>query len=190
MEWAVMQSLNLVVGWAVLHDALASKHYEGDSMSDDEMRNVLRVDEHTLTAGQPTEEQLRAVAAEGVEVVINLATISPRYSLPDEAGLVRSLGLEYVHLPVDWDNPLPADFEAFSSTIDASAGRHVFIHCAANFRVTAFYGLYAMRRLGWTEAQADALRAQIWQHHQYPIWERFVSDMKARIATEATAGQG
>ena len=159
-------------------------------MRDDDIRGVVRVDDHTLTAGQPTEEQLRAVAAEGVEVVINLATISPRYSLPDEAGLVKALGLEYVHLPVEWDNPLPEDFEAFSRTMDDAAGRHVFIHCAANFRVTAFYGLYAMRRLGWTEAQADALRARIWQHHQYPIWEKFMSDMKARIAAEGPAVQG
>ncbi len=78
-------------------------------MSTDDIRNVLRVDDHTLTGGQPSEDQLRAAAAEGLEVVVNLATLDPRYALPDEAGLARTLGLAYHHLPVAWDSPTPAD---------------------------------------------------------------------------------
>lgn len=151
-------------------------------MSTHDIHNVVRVDEMTLTGGQPTEDQLRAVAAEGGQAVINLATFDPRYSLPDEAGLVQALGLHYHHLPVVWDNPQPADFEAFAEAMSALTGQHVFIHCAANFRVTAFYGLYAMRSLGWTEAQADALRARVWGKSAYPVWEAFIKDMKARIA--------
>ena len=56
------------------------------------------------------------------------------------------------------------------------------IHCAANFRVTAFYSLYALRHLGWSESQADAFRASVWQGSDYPIWETFITEMKARIA--------
>ena len=151
-------------------------------MRTDTLPNAVRVDEKTLTGGQPSEDQLRAAAAEGVEVVINLTTPSPRYSLPDEAALVRSLGLEYVYLPVAWDNPQPADFDAFAAAMDQHRGRHVLIHCAANFRVTAFYGLYAMRSRGWTEAQADALRAGVWGAHYDPVWEAFVLAMKQRLA--------
>jgi hypothetical protein len=44
----------------------------------------------------------------------------------------------------------------------------------ANFRVTAFYGLYAQRHLGWSEAQAEALRAPIWNGSDYPVWEAFI----------------
>jgi hypothetical protein len=46
-------------------------------MSIDEIRNVVRVDEKTLTGGQPTEDQLRVAAAEGVQAVVNLATLDP-----------------------------------------------------------------------------------------------------------------
>ena len=52
------------------------------------------------------------------------------------------------------------------------------IHCAANFRVTAFYSLYAEKHLGWSEAQADALRSKIWQGSDYPVWEAFSSTIK------------
>jgi uncharacterized protein (TIGR01244 family) len=150
--------------------------------------NFRRIDGRVITGGQPTEDQLRAAAAEGIQVVINLATLDPRYSLPDEAGLARELGLEYHHLPVEWEGPLPGDFAAFVSLMQASGDRPVLIHCAANYRVTAFYGLYAMQHLGWSEAQADALRAPIWGTKPYPAWEAFIRDMKAQIASARPAG--
>jgi protein tyrosine phosphatase (PTP) superfamily phosphohydrolase (DUF442 family) len=155
-------------------------------MSTIEIRNVVRVDEKTVTGGQPTGDQLREAASEGVQAVINLATLEARTAALDEAGLVQSLGLQYHHIPVVWDNPQPADFDAFTRTMHSLSGQHVLIHCAANFRVTAFYGLYAMQSLGWTEAQADALRARVWQHHQYPVWEAFILDMKARLAASGS----
>jgi protein tyrosine phosphatase (PTP) superfamily phosphohydrolase (DUF442 family) len=150
-------------------------------MSTDEIRNFVRVDEKILTGGQPTADQLRDAAAEGVQAVINLATLDPRTVLLDEANLVPSLGMDYHHIPVVWDDPQPADFEQFARTMDALSGKRILIHCAANFRVTAFYGLYAMRALGWSEEQADALRARVWQHHTYPIWEAFIKAMKTKL---------
>jgi uncharacterized protein (TIGR01244 family) len=150
-------------------------------MSTQEIYNYRKVDDQLITGGQPTEEQLKSAADEGVKTVINLATINPRYSLEDEAGLVRSLGMTYCHIPVDWENPQDSDFEAFEATLQQLAAGKTLIHCAANFRVTAFYSLYAMQHLGWSEAQADEFRASIWQGSSYPVWERFIDHMKAKI---------
>lgn len=150
-------------------------------MSSQDIYNYRKVDERFITGGQPTEEQLRSVAAEGVTTVINLATINPRYSLPDEAGLVQSLGMTYHHIPVEWENPKPSDFAAFESVMNQLGEGKTLIHCAANFRVTAFYALYALKNLGWTEEQADTFRASVWQGSNYPIWENFFSDMKTQI---------
>src|SRR4029434_7018000 len=61
-------------------------------------RNFRQVDERLLTAGQPDEGQLADAARQGVQIVINLALHDdPRYSLADEAGCVRGLGMEYAH---------------------------------------------------------------------------------------------
>ena len=144
--------------------------------------NYRRVDDQTATAGQPTEEQLKGAANEGFRTVINLATLDDRGALADEAGLVRSLGMAYHHIPVVWSNPTEEDFTAFEEAMGQAAGSKALIHCAANFRVTAFYSLYALKHLGWSEAQADAFRASIWQGSDHPIWERFVRRMKASIA--------
>jgi hypothetical protein len=64
------------------------------------------------------------------------------------------------------------------------SGDKQLIHCAANFRVTAFYALYAMKHLGWTEAQAEEFRASIWKGSDYPIWEKFIDAMKAKIQNQ------
>lgn len=147
----------------------------------EDIYNYRRVNEHLITGGQPSEDQLRAAAAEGVTTVINLAILDSRYALPDEAGLVRALGMAYHHIPVEWERPTAADFAAFEQVMDAVGQAKTLLHCAANFRVTAFYSLYAVKRLGWTEAEAEALRASIWHGSDYPVWEAFIQQIKRSI---------
>lgn len=143
--------------------------------------NYRFVNDQLITGGQPTAEQIHAAAAEGFKVVINLATFNPQSSLPDEAGLVRSLGMVYHHIPVVWDAPQESDFQAFEKIFTQVSGEKTLLHCAANFRVTAFYSLYAMKYLGWSAAQAEEFRASIWKGSNYPIWEQFIREMQARI---------
>jgi protein tyrosine phosphatase (PTP) superfamily phosphohydrolase (DUF442 family) len=151
-------------------------------MSVEEIYQYRKVNDQLITGGQPSEEDLRAVAEQGFRAVINLAPISPRYSLADEEGLVRSLGMHYYHIPVEWDHPTAGDFSSFETLLQAQPAEKTFIHCAANFRVSAFYSLYAQKHLGWSQAQADAFRASIWQGSDYPIWEAFIGQMQAQIA--------
>ena len=150
-------------------------------MSTDEIFSYVRVDDQISTAGQPTENQLRDAAAEGFTTIINLAPVNPPYTPANEAGLARELGLNYIHIPVAWNNPTDADFAAFERAMNETAGDRTLIHCAANFRVTAFYTLYARKHLGWSEAQAAALRDRIWAGSDYPVWEAFI----ARKAAES-----
>ena len=157
-------------------------------MSTSAIRNYRQVSESLITGGQPSEEQLRAVAAEGFTVVINLATINPRYSLPDEEGLTRSLGMTYYHIPVAWDNPQESDFVAFEAIMGQLGERKTLIHCAANFRVTAFYALYALKHLGWREERADEFIASVWGSSDVPVWQRFIAQMKAVVTAKQDDG--
>ena len=144
-------------------------------MSTPEIYNYLKVSDTLITGGQPTADQLRDVAAEGFAVVINLVPTNPPHLLEGEGELVESLGMEYVHIPVDWGEPTDADFTAFESAMNRLGGEKVLIHCAANYRVTAFYSLYARKYLGWTDEQAEAFRAQIWAGSDYPVWNDFIT---------------
>jgi protein tyrosine phosphatase (PTP) superfamily phosphohydrolase (DUF442 family) len=138
-------------------------------MSSAEIFNFIRIDDKTITAGQPTEDQLRSVSGEGYQAVINLATIDPRYSLDDEEKSCESLGMSYFHIPVEWENPRVEDYEEFKRVMTGLADQKVLIHCAANYRVTAFYAAYAKLCMGWSDEQAVNLRARIWESN--PDWQ-------------------
>jgi len=127
------------------------------------------------TSGQPREDQLSTIAEEGYEVVINLSLHDdPRYSLPDEAGLVHKLGLEYVHIPVLFDSPTREDLHRFFDAMQARKGKRIWLHCAANLRATAFLGLYRQIREGLPHEQAFALMAEVWKPN--PVWQHFIDE--------------
>ena len=138
--------------------------------------NYLPIDEKLATSGQPSVDELGAVADDGVEVVINLALHDdPRYSLPDEAGAISALGMTYVHIPVLFDAPTEDDLNAFFAAMDEHAGRKLLVHCAANKRVTSFLGLYRVMRQGRDAESAFAPMREIWEPN--PVWAGFIESM-------------
>lgn len=147
-----------------------------NAMAIEDIRNFRQVDALIGTAGQPTEEQLGEVAAAGYQVVINLGLLDPKYCLPDEAGSVARAGLEYHHIPVVFTDPKVTDFERFVTVMDACRGRKTFVHCAANYRVSAFVALYGERRLGWSRAAADAHLRRFWEPNE--VWAAFVAECR------------
>lgn len=143
------------------------------------IRNFRQVTPALATSGQPSENDLKAIAQAGYEVVINLALHDdPRYSLADEPGRVRALGMTYVHIPVQFNNPTDEDLNAFFNSFDQHKHRKVWVHCAANYRVSAFVGLYRAVREGWERERAFELMHGIWQPNDYPaafqVWMDFI----------------
>jgi protein tyrosine phosphatase (PTP) superfamily phosphohydrolase (DUF442 family) len=137
--------------------------------------NYRRLTDLIATAGQPSEEELAAVAHAGFEVVVNLALHDAEYSLPDECRTVESYGMRYMHIPVVWERPLRADLERFFEVMDELTGKRLFVHCAANKRVSVFMALYRQRRQGWS---ADAVMPDvlaIWEPDD--VWRRFLEEM-------------
>src|SRR5689334_1301426 len=151
----------------------------GSALSD--IYNYRAVDESLSTSGQPTVAQLATIAAAGFATIINLALHDdPRYSLPDEPGTVESLGMTYVHIPVQFGAPTEADLLAFFAAMDAHRGRALLVHCGANYRVSAFLGLYNVLKLGQPRDEAFALMDSVWKPD--PVWTQFIEEMSSRLA--------
>ncbi len=154
-------------------------------MSTEEIFNYRYIDEKVILAGQPDEAQLHAAADEGFQVVINLAPHSSSNALTDEAALCHSLGLEYHNIPVDWSNPAPEDYTTFVEVMSQAEQKKVLIHCAANYRVTAFFSTYAMQKLGWSPQQADSLVSSIWEQDprwlMNDVWAYFIQKIRTPI---------
>jgi protein tyrosine phosphatase (PTP) superfamily phosphohydrolase (DUF442 family) len=149
----------------------------GDSLS--EIYNYRAAAADLATSGQPTQRQLASIAAAGYTVVINLALHDdPRYSLADEAGTVKSLGMEYVHIPVQFAAPTKDDLWAFLDAMDRHRSGKIWVHCAANMRVTAFVGLYWVLRRGWDRARAFELMNGVWQPNE--VWAGFIASSLAQ----------
>jgi protein tyrosine phosphatase (PTP) superfamily phosphohydrolase (DUF442 family) len=145
---------------------------EVPSMAIDAIKNYVALSEELATGGQPSEEHIRELAQAGFDCIINLGLLDPRYCLADEAGLVRSLGMEYHHIPVDFQAPTLEDLTAFFTVMRAAAGKRVFVHCAANYRVSSFVSLYGQAALGWSQAQAEAHIRRLWEPNT--VWAAFI----------------
>ena len=141
------------------------------------IRDLLVLSETLATAGQPTEAQLGAVAARGFEVVINLALATSPGALSDEAAIVARHGMEYVHIPIEFTAPDVPSALRFFGVMRANRGRRLFVHCAANKRVSAL--IYAHRIVEEEPGPAQAARdlARRWEPDE--IWRRYIDDSVA-----------
>jgi protein tyrosine phosphatase (PTP) superfamily phosphohydrolase (DUF442 family) len=124
------------------------------------------------TAGQPTEEQFHAVHEAGFEAVINLALPTSDNALANEGSVVTALGMTYVHIPVDFKAPTQQDFHAFCRVMDAFSERPVFVHCAANKRVSAFVFLYRVLHKHVSRSEAEREMCAVWQPDE--VWRCFI----------------
>ncbi len=146
--------------------------------------NFLPLSETLITAGQPTEQQLVTVKAGGYKTVVNLALGSAHNALADERSTVESLGMRYVHIPVEFDRPTAEDFDIFCNLMRENGDQPVLVHCAANFRVSAFIYLYRRIYLGWGSDDAITDLHGIWTPNA--VWQKFIEDTLAQKASDTS----
>jgi protein tyrosine phosphatase (PTP) superfamily phosphohydrolase (DUF442 family) len=136
--------------------------------------NFLRISDGLSCSGQPRETQLSTIAADGYMVVINLGLADGMYALNDEAQSVKQLRMVYHHIPVLFDNPQRDDLTAFIAVMNQHKGEKILVHCAANYRASAFTGLYLFYLNELDENGALSLIEEVWQPDG--IWEQFIEE--------------
>ncbi|HSQ40135.1 MAG TPA: protein tyrosine phosphatase family protein [Anaerolineales bacterium] len=141
-----------------------------------EIFNYLQLTGKLSTSGMPTHEQLSEVAEAGVEFVVNLATSKSEGWIPNEGDVLTGLGVDYLSIPVDWDNPTAENLAEFMDALDAHKDERVHVHCKANFRAMAFVTLYRILRLGREREQAFQDIRKIWKLEEHPVWQKFVNE--------------
>lgn len=141
--------------------------------------NFRQVDDRLSTAGVVSESQLGELKSEGYEAVISLLPSDSEYAVATEPDIVLSQGLGFTYIPVDFAAPTRDDYAEFDKAMQATTGQKRMVHCAANYRVSAFYAIYATRHEGWTREQAYEFIGGIWNLDEHPVWKAFVADMLA-----------
>ena len=115
------------------------------------------------TSGQPNNKQLISIANAGYEAVINLApntTIEGR--IINEEDILKSNHITYIHIPVDFNNPLDEDFNKFVAALKQNKHKKIWVHCAANLRVSAFVFKYRRDVLGLSQKNIEQDLKAIW----------------------------
>lgn len=138
-----------------------------------------KVSDTLSCAGQPTEEQFRELVAGNFDVIINLGLLDTKYALPNEEDLIDSLGMDYHHIPVIFEDPQLSELKQFMSCMDKNADKKVLVHCAANYRASAFVGLYLFAKGRLPEEEIQDFVEDIWKPNT--IWEKFLEDGVALI---------
>ncbi|MDF5722562.1 MAG: protein tyrosine phosphatase family protein [Rhizonema sp. PD37] len=141
----------------------------------EDIYNFLKLSDSIATSGQPTKEQFSAVKNLGYQIVINLALSTSSNALSNEKQIVEAQDMQYIHIPVVWETPNIEDFTQFFSIMKANTDKKVFVHCAANMRVSAFMYLYRRLHDNMSESEAKKDLHQIW--HPNENWQKFMQQV-------------
>jgi protein tyrosine phosphatase (PTP) superfamily phosphohydrolase (DUF442 family) len=112
-----------------------------------------------ITGGQPTEQQLKAFKSAGGEVVVdNRDPMEPRPF--DEPAVARSLGLEYVNIPLVHGAVTKETMGQIHAKLKKLEGRKTLLHCASGNRTSAALIPYLMidKKMDQEEAVDTAMR--------------------------------
>ncbi|MCP4970850.1 MAG: hypothetical protein GY932_09690 [Arcobacter sp.] len=104
--------------------------------------NYIKINENISTSGQPSEKQFENILKEGFEVVINLAVANSEGKIEREDEIVTFLGMNYIHIPVEFTNPTLKNLQDFLDILSSLSHKKVWVHCIMNYRVSAFMYVY------------------------------------------------
>ena len=108
--------------------------------------------------------QIDAIAEAGYDCVINLALHDSTDALYEEGGMVSEAGMSYFHIPVPFDAPTAEHLRLFLNIMKALEGKKIWLHCAYNWRASAFVYHYKRKVLGITALdELEMLVVQQWK---------------------------
>jgi tyrosine-protein phosphatase SIW14 len=178
----------------LLSVAAAAKGDQHTAFPSVHIKNFGQMDERFYRGAEPKKaEDFQALKALGINTVIDLQA-EPE---PAERGMVQSLGMRYVNIPmVDKAYPRPEWVAAFLKTVDDPATGKFYVHCAGGRHRTGSMGaVYRMEKYGW---DFDRVYAEMKQYDFYTSWghgdfKTFVEDyarqMQARHNAPAPAAR-
>ena len=166
--------------------AQSERHHEQNqpvfSISDVKIKNFGRMDDRFFRGAEPkTAADFQALKALGINTVIDLQAEAE----PTERGMVESLGMRYVHIPmVSKKYPTEEAVAAFLKTVDDPGTGKFYLHCAGGrHRTGAMGAVYRFTKYGWN---FDQVYREMKQFDFYTAWghggfKKFVEDYWQRV---------
>ncbi|MDT7809044.1 MAG: tyrosine-protein phosphatase [Acidobacteriota bacterium] len=169
----------------LLSVAALAKGEQGRAFPNVRIKNFGQMDERFYRGAEPKSiEDFQALKGLGISTVIDLQA-EPEQA---ERGMVESLGMRYVNIPmVDKAYPKPEWVAAFLKTVDDPSTGKFFVHCAGGRHRTGSMGaVYRFEKYGWNYDQVYAEMKQYdfytsWGHGDFKTFvEDYAKQMQAR----------
>ena len=127
---------------------------EAGRVANVKIKNFGQMDERFYRGARPKDDDYQALAALGVQTVIDLTDNSMEYEKP----AVEAAGLRYVNIPmVDKSYPKMDQINEFLKVVDDPATGKFYLHCAGGRHRTGVMGaVYRFHHYGWNLDQVLA----------------------------------
>ena len=159
------------------------------------IKNFGQMDDRFYRGARPKDEDYKALAALGVQTIIDLTDNSRE----DEQPAVEAAGLRYVNIPmVDKSYPSLEQINEFLKVVDDPATGKFFVHCAGGRHRTGVMGaVYRFNHYNWNLEQTLAEMNQYdfgsgWGHGKQKefvldYWQQFQTKQATGTATNSAA---
>src|SRR5687767_9316092 len=151
------------------------------------IKNFGQMDERFFRGGQPKEEEYKALAAIGINTVIDLRNDPKEYAKTS----AEVLGMRYVNIPMsDKQYPVTAKIEEFLKLVEDPTTGKFYVHCAGGRHRTGVIGaVYRFNHYGW---DYDRAYAEMKKFDFYTRWghgdlKKFIQDYAASFNSSKTA---
>lgn len=129
--------------------------------------NFSKVDAVVACGGATETSALEGLAKDGFKSVINLRLATENNANIDQnAARAKELGLKYIHIPFNGQQPDPAVVDKFLAAIADKSNQPVYVHCGSASRVGSVWLVKRVLQDGWPvdkateEAKAIGLRGE------------------------------
>jgi uncharacterized protein (TIGR01244 family) len=117
--------------------------------------NFSKVDAVVACGGATETSALDGLAKDGFKSVINLRLASEaNANIELNASHAKSLGLTYIHIPFNGQQPDPKAVDQFLAAIATKANQPAYVHCGSASRVGAMWMVKRVLQDGWTIEKA------------------------------------
>ena len=117
--------------------------------------NFTKVDAVVACGGATETAALDGLAKDGFKSVINMRLATEaNANIEQNAARAKSLGLNYIHIPFNGQQPDPAVIDQFLAAVSNKANQPAYVHCGSANRVGAVWLAKRVLQDGWTIEKA------------------------------------
>jgi len=125
------------------------------------------IHEHLFCSAQPSVEQLKLIKEYGCSAVINLALSDAPNHIENEDRICLDIGLNYIHIPIDWETPSAEQCLLVLDLIDHLVQNEiVWVHCSKNDRSSCLMYVYRQFYMNMDMPTSQDLLHEIWEPNE------------------------